>query len=111
MLAGAWLGLPIMAAILVAMVWAPRESNPARSAQRLAAVAVLAYIAAALSLYLRLPIYSCAKATYTLGLLPCFAILAAAGFGSVLKWTWSRALVNGWLVCAGAAFYAAYFVI
>jgi hypothetical protein len=111
MLAGVWLGLPITAAGLVALVRPSEPSGSSRSAQRFAALAVVAFWAVALAFYLRLPIYSCAKASYTLGLIPCYAILAAAGLAPLRKATWARAAIDGWLVASGAAFFAAYFVL
>lgn len=111
MLAGVWLGLPITAAGFAAIVRPSERSGPSRRAQRFAAVAVLAFWAVALAFYLRLPIYSCAKASYTLGLVPCYAILVAAGLAPLRQSPWSRALVDGWLVASGAGFFAAYFVV
>jgi photosystem II stability/assembly factor-like uncharacterized protein len=110
MLAGAWLGLPITAAVVLGMIRSPSRSESTRRATRLAAFAVLLYVVVALDFFLRLPIYSCAKATYLLGLTPAFALLAAAGFAPLLDRTWTRSLVHGWLVGSGVAFYAAYFV-
>jgi hypothetical protein len=111
MLAGAWLGLPITSAILAGMLGAGRLTEPAGRVRRFAVLAVLLHVLASLDFYLRLPIYSSAKATYLLGLLPCIAILAAAGFAPLLRRGWSRAAATAMLFVFGAASYAAYFVI
>jgi hypothetical protein len=74
------------------------------------AALVAVYFAAILDLYLRVPIYSTAKATYTLGLAPAYALLFAAGAdrlaASKLGRTSTWVLLTCWMVAA----YAAYFV-
>lgn len=111
LIAGAWLGLvpsALMAASLATMWLAPQR--PARPALLLAAAAVAIYLAAIVDLFLRLPVYSTAKATYAVGLLPCFALLAAAGAAPLMKWRWTRAAVLSMVICWAVAAYAAYFV-
>jgi hypothetical protein len=75
----------------------------------LAAIAI--YLAAVIDLFVRLPIYSTAKATYTLGLLPCYALLAAAGAAPLLQFRFLRAGILAALACWAIAAYAAYFSI
>jgi hypothetical protein len=110
MLTGVLFGIPLTAAMLVGACWAPSDSPGARNALRFAACAVLLYLLAAMDLYLRLPTYSGVKASHTLGLLPFYALLAAAGLRPLLANVWCRAAVAGGLVCFGVASYAAYFV-
>src|SRR5258705_502287 len=110
MSAGVLFGLPLTAAMFAAMCCAPSTPAGARSAQRFAALAVLLYLLAALDLYLRLPTYSGVKASHTLGLVPFFALLAAAGLRPLLANVWSRAVVVGGLACFGATSWVAYFV-
>lgn len=74
------------------------------------AISVLVYVMAVFYLYLQLPIYSTAKATYTLGLTPCYAILAAAGLNVMMRGRWSRAIVTGLLTCWAVSAYAAFFI-
>jgi hypothetical protein len=109
MQAGAWLALPVTAAILVGMVWP--LSGRARRAQLFATGAVLLYLAALLHIYFILPTHAAVKASYTLGLTPCYGLLAAAGFRPLLGNRWLHAAVYGLLACFGAAAYAAYFVL
>jgi hypothetical protein len=71
--------------------------------------AVGIYLAAVVDLYIRLPIYSAAKATYLLGLVPCIAVLAAVGAAPLLRFRVSRALVLSAVTCWGVASYVAYF--
>jgi hypothetical protein len=110
MLAGAWLGLPITAAIVWAMVRVWRRSSAGMRAERFAVLAILLYVLVALDFYLRLPIYSSAKATYLLGLTPLFALLSARGLAPLLNRLGFRAAVFGFLLCFGVTSYAAYFV-
>jgi hypothetical protein len=109
MIAGSWLGLIPTAAIVIGVSTAARGS--ARRAQVFAVLCLTVFFAAFLDRYLKLPTYAVAKATYTLGLSPCYALLAAAGFRPLLGNRWLRATVYGLLACFGAAAYAAYFVL
>jgi hypothetical protein len=77
----------------------------------LAAAALAVYLAAMIDVYLRLPIYSTAKATYTLGLLPCYGVLVAAGAAPFMRFRLPRALIFAALTCWAVAAYAAYFVV
>jgi hypothetical protein len=60
---------------------------------------------------LRIPSFSTIKATYTMGVLPCYAIVAAAGFRPLVGRSPGRAIVNGGMACWAVAAYAAYFVV
>lgn len=67
-------------------------------------------LAAVVSLYLRLPVYSASKGTYLMGALPCFAILAGAGYDSLPDGRSRRFLQAGLLTWASCV-YAAYFIV
>lgn len=75
----------------------------------LACIALL--MAAMVHLYLTLPIYSTAKATYTLGLLPCYAALAAYGLEPIMRRAWTRTLIWAILIPWALSAYLGYFVI
>jgi len=75
-----------------------------------AAGALGVYLAAMLRLFLVLPIYSTVKATYTIGILPCYAALGAAGLGLLLRGPLLRAAGYGLLACWGVCSYLAFFV-
>lgn len=111
MLIGAWIGAPITIAILIGMCRSAFLSKRIPRSTILASAAALLYVIVALDHYLHLPIYSCAKATYFLGLAPCIALLAAVGFEPMLRNAWTRVPVQGFIVCAGIVFFAAYFVV
>jgi hypothetical protein len=109
--AGAWLALVPMAFLLAGVFSLLRKDlRPLRAVLCFALAAPAVYLVAMIDVYLRMPIYSTAKATYTLGLTPCYAILAAAGASSILRFRWLRPLVFAALVCWAVAAYAAYFV-
>lgn len=106
--AGALLALPVMALLLVGAaraVLAPAK----RPEVALAAASVGVYLAALLALYAMVPIYSTVKATYTLGLVPAYALLGAEGL-SLLKGR-TRAAVWGLLACWAAASLRAYLIL
>lgn len=81
-----------------------------RSATAFAAVCLLTWLAAVASLYFRVPIYSAAKGSYLLGLLPCFGLLAAAGAEPLLRSRTASSLLAGFLVCWLVTVSAAFFV-
>jgi hypothetical protein len=110
LIVGAWLGLVPTAFILAspATSWR-KEFNAARTALWFALAAIAVYLAAFIDLYLRLPVYSTAKATYLIGLLPCYAILAAVGAAPLLRFRLLRALVLAAIICWGVASYLTYF--
>ncbi len=55
--------------------------------------------------------YSVTKSTYTLGLLPCYAILAAAGAEPFFRNRTIRTVTTAFFACWAFAAYAAYFVV
>ena len=71
--------------------------------------AIVIYLAALVDLFVRLPVYSTAKATYLLGLLPCFAVLAGVGAAPLLQFRVARELVFSAVAVWAFASYAAYF--
>ena len=68
------------------------------------------FVAAVVGVYLTLPIYSCAKASYLLSTLPCVAVLAAAGWDRVVAGRRVRAVAVGLLACWAVASFLAYVV-
>jgi hypothetical protein len=72
---------------------------------------VAIYLTAIFYIFLTVPILSSAKATYALGLIPCFALMGSAGFEALTKWRLLRAFVYGLFACWVVGAYAAYFVI
>jgi hypothetical protein len=69
------------------------------------------FLAALIDMYIVCPVYSRTKASYTLGLLPCWAILIAAGAEPFLRKRIIRSVALALLACWAFAAYAAYFVV
>jgi hypothetical protein len=112
MICGAWLAvLPAlgMALGIGSALWCPRRV--AVAGLRFATACILIYVLAVTLRYLELPIFSTAKATYTAGLIPCYAAVGAIGLGYLMRGPISRAAISGWIACWAASAYMAYFVI
>jgi len=113
MLSGAWLSLLPTGAMIVggAVAIFSRNDGSQRRMLRFAISTVLLYLVAIFYLFLTVPILSSAKASYALGLIPCFVLLAARGFEVLTGPRLARAIVHGLLACWVAAAYAAYLVL
>ncbi len=108
MISGAWLALLPTAGMVIGFLVA--LGRPYKIGQLFSAGCVGLFLAALLHLYLMVPIFSTAKATYTLGLIPCYAVLMSAGLRLIIGNPFSRALVYAFLACWAVASYLAYFV-
>lgn len=112
LLAGAWLGLVPLALILLgaarAMARAVRGESDGLA---FCAVALCAGLVAVLWVSLTVPTYSSIKATYLLGFLPCFGVLAAVGYETLARRAWLRPLLAGAVACWAVFAYAAYFAV
>lgn len=112
MLASAWLSLLPSAAIGIGA--AVSIKNPLRKERKIfffCALCAGIYLSAILYLFLTVPVYSTGKATYALGLVPCFAVLCAEGFNIFTTRPLLKAMVYGIVACWAFAAYMAYFVI
>lgn len=70
---------------------------------------VFLYMLAILYLYLKLPIYSTVKASYSLGILPCYAILITLGLTRFINQKPAKLMIIGLLMCWAITSYLAYF--
>jgi hypothetical protein len=112
MLGAVWLSLlPTVAIIIGGIIALLRKSDKLRLTLRFAASSILIYLVAIFYIFLTVPILSSAKATYALGLIPCFALLGATGFDVLTRWRFVRAVVYGLFACWVVGVYSAYFVI
>ena len=113
MLSSAWLSLLPTAAIFIgsAVAVSRRNDDPQRKMLRFALCSVLIYFAAIFYIFLTVPILSSAKATYALGLIPCFSLLFSAGFEFLTRWKFVRAVTYGLFACWVIGAYGAYFAI
>ena len=107
---GSWLALIPLGCILAGFVTVGKcDFKASRNCLVFSAAAVILYVTAVLDLYIHVPVYSQVKASYTLGILPCYAILAGAGAEPLLRIRWLRAAFFAGLGCWAVAAYAAYF--
>lgn len=108
----AWLALVPTFAIVLGAARAVRIPDKATRAGLLFSVATVGfYFSAMLYLWLKVPVYGCAKATYTLGLIPCYAALGAAGFDWLARHRLLRPIVYGYMTSWALCAYLAYFVV
>ena len=107
---GAWLALIPLGCIFAGFVTAwNRNFYASRNCLIFSAAAVVMYVSAVLDLYIHVPVYSQVKASYTLGILPCYAILAGAGAEPMLRIRWLHASFFAALSCWAVAALIAYF--
>ncbi len=112
MISGALLALVPTVGILVGiLVTLGKPSDGAHRAQLFSVFCMGVYIAALLYMYVTVPVWSTAKATYTLGIAPCYAILCVTGLDLLSRNNFMRATINGCLACWAVAAYCSYFVV
>lgn len=112
MLSGALLSLvPATGIILGILITIASPYHQEHHAQLFAVCCTGVYLAALLYMYISLPIFSNAKATYALGLIPCYAILAVTGLDFLSRNNLLRAIINALLACWAVAAYCSYFVL
>lgn len=112
MLSGAWLSLLPVTAILIGFVVTGRvKGGPLSRMLRFSACSIVFYLAAIFYMFLTVPILGSAKATYALGLIPCFALIGTAGFEVLARLRFLRAVVYGLFACWAVGSYLSYFAI
>jgi hypothetical protein len=112
MLSGALLALvPTTGLLMGTWTTIRRSSDQDLRAQLFSVLCMAIYGAALLYLYLTVPIWSTAKATYTLGLTPCYAILCVTGLDVLSKNDLLRSMINACLACWAVAAYCSYFIL
>ncbi len=111
MLSSALLSLLPTAGIILGFIISIRKPGAAHPGQIFFAYCIAVYFAALLYLYVTVPIYSTAKATYTVGLIPCYAIMCVTGFNYLTRTRYIRAAVYALLLCWAVSVYSSYFVL
>ncbi|HUL01100.1 MAG TPA: hypothetical protein VLX29_09610 [Nitrospirota bacterium] len=112
MLSGALLSLVPTAGILIGiLITISRPLQREYRAQLFSVCCIGIYFAALLYLYITIPIFSTAKSTYTLGLIPCYAILCVTGLEYLSRNNLLRAIITACLACWATAAYCSYFVL
>lgn len=107
-LAGAVTALPLTAALWVGAGRGLVRRNPILL---LATGTIALYMLAVLQQFLALPIWSTAKASYTLGLLPLYAILLCSGIDTMARSESARVLAGGVMLSWAVFSFAGYFVL
>jgi hypothetical protein len=112
MISGTLFSLVPTAGILVGiLVTLRRPLDRAYRAQLFSVICMGIYLAALLYMYVTVPVWSTAKATYTLGLIPCYAIVCVTGLDVLSSNNLLRSTINGCLACWTVAAYCSYFVL
>ncbi len=112
LLAGAFFAIVPSFAIMLGLIASFRKPlAPERRIIFFSALCALIYIASLAYRFLTIPMYSVAKATYMISILPCFAILCGAGFRILTKNLFLKCLCYGLIACFAVAAYSAYFVL
>ena len=111
LLSNVWLSLLPAAAIFLGIVVSLRKSTvPLQRGFHFAASCVIIYVLAILYMFFTLPVYSTAKATYTLGLIPCYAVLCARGLDILTRRPFLRATIYGVIACWAVSVCLSFFV-
>jgi hypothetical protein len=111
LLAAPWPALLLSAAIAAGLLrglWC-RDAILRRSLQ-LAGGTLLLYLAAFVLLWLEVPVFSQAKASYTLGLTPAYAVLCVAGLDLLPQYRLLRSATTAFVLCWSVLVYLTYFV-
>jgi hypothetical protein len=112
LLAAPWPALVLSVAIAAGMlrgIWC-RDAG-LRHALQLAGGSLLLYLAAFVLLWFEVPAFSQAKASYTLGLTPAYAILCVAGLDLLPSHRWIRSAMIAFVLCWSVLVYGTYFVL
>jgi len=112
MVSSALLSLLPSTTMCIGVIESLRKGNsPLKLMLRFSITCGIIYIVAMVYIFLTVPIMSSAKSTYAVGLTPCFALLAAAGFDVLTRLRFFRETAYGLIACWAIGVYAAYFVI
>lgn len=101
--------LAIAAGLVRTLVLPSTLPETSRPALLFLTTCVLTFLGAVVLLYFRVPIYGSAKASYLLGLQPCFGMLAAVGLQPLTRSRTGAAFLTGFCACWFAAVFFAFF--
>lgn len=106
------LSLPITIAVLCSTIMALSTlRRSVKNGMLIAAFSILVYLVGFLFNYLAVPIYSAGKASYMLGVLPCFAIAAGWGLSKLAKNPVAKAAVYSYITSWALVSFSAFFVL
>lgn len=110
MLASVWFSVAPMGLLCVGLLRGLRKTLSSYANElSVMTIFITIYFAAIAWLYLRLPIYSTAKASYMMGLIPVYGVLAALGMEWLGRNRWIKMILHGSLGCWFLAITLAYF--
>jgi hypothetical protein len=111
MVAGAALALvPMLLLLLSGITTWTSSLRHVRTALLLCWISLGLYLLAVIDLYLQVPVYSTAKGSYLLGLIPCLGLLVAGGAAPLIRLGFGRIVILPLLMTGGTVAYLAYFV-
>jgi len=111
-LSNVWWSIIPSAGIIVGMVRSAFSAGKSKNLTMVfSSACIVMYFAAILYLYLLLPIYSTVKGTYTLGLLPCYAVICTYGLSHFMKNKLLKHFINLSIFLWAAYSYIGYFPI
>jgi len=111
MVSGALISVLPSVAIMLGFLKTTFTERYANKGELFSATCIGIYFAALLFMYLKLPIYTTAKATYTLGIIPCYAVVCVSGLSLIMRNRFTAAFVNATIVCWGVVAYCSFFVV
>lgn len=112
MSAGVWLAvIPTIAIIIGIVASFKRQDAEGRPGEIFSTMLVGIYFMALLYMYLKVPIFSTAKGSYTMGITPAYVVLCATGIGVLARGALLKAFFNGAIGTWAVVAYVAYFVI
>ncbi|MHB9099360.1 MAG: hypothetical protein ACYC5X_16225 [Syntrophales bacterium] len=103
--------LPSTAILIGFIVTWYEKREPLGRMLRFSAGSIIFYLAAIFYLFLTVPFLSSAKATYALGLIPCFALIGTTGFEVLMRPRFVRTAMYGLFACWAVGSYVSYFAI
>jgi hypothetical protein len=111
MIAGALLSVLPSAGIILGVLRTLLIERLVSKGKLFAAACIGIYFFALLFMYVKLPIYTTAKATYTIGIIPCYAVACVNGLDFIMRNKIINALVSAIIVCWGVFVYSSFFVV
>jgi hypothetical protein len=111
MISGALLSLLPSAGMLLGIVKTSFSVTDSEKAQLFPVTCIGMYVVALVYMYLTLPIYTTAKATYTLGITPCYALVCVTGLDLIMRNRFTAALVHAIIASWGVFAYGSFFVV
>jgi tetratricopeptide (TPR) repeat protein len=111
MLSTAWLSLLPSIGVIFGILAVLKRTSRQKACLYFAGSCLIIYIGAMLYLFVSVPTYSSVKATYMLGIIPCFVVLCVAGLDILLRKRLLKAAVFGMTACWAVSAYGSFFIL